>query len=228
MVGTSSTVRFPMLNSTSIPSLGQQHVHNAYSSSSNDFPSKQQMQTRHHYKVTQDFVERKLWTEDADVQSFYETYYDTASDFRLMNDRSFFYDRRDQSNPQNREWKFKTKCQITEDGVSFLPIDETKESLERKLAAPLVPFLSLSVDRYFLKETKGWFDVVSVVGKSKYYVVRTTETPDTGIPAPSKILAFTSSDERFSSIIPVEEKQRAEGVELFVTELTEQEKDIYL
>ena len=166
---------------------------------------------------------------DADVQSFYETYYDTSSDFRLMKDRSFFSDFRDQSNPQiNREWKFKTKCQITEDGVRFLPVNETKESLERKLGAFLVPFLSLWVDRYCLKGTKGWFDVVSIVGGGHYYAVRTTETPDVGIPAPSKILAFTSSDERFSSIIPVEEKQRAKQVEFFVTELTEKEKNIYL
>ena len=33
------------------------HVHHAHSSSSNDFPPQQQMQTRHHYNVTQDFVE---------------------------------------------------------------------------------------------------------------------------------------------------------------------------
>jgi hypothetical protein len=187
------------------------------------------MQTRYHYNVTQDFVETKLWTENANVQSFYETYYDTSSDFRLMREQSFLYELCDQSNPQTtREWKFKTKCQITKVNERFLPVDETKDSLEQKLGVPLVPFLTLSIDRYWLEETRGWFDVVSLIRGSAYYAVKTTETPDIGITAASILLAFISRDERFSSIIPVEEKQRAKEVQFFVTKLTEVEKDIYL
>jgi len=216
-----------MFNSSSSPS------HNARShhceSLFKNIHVHDKMQTRYHYHTSQDFVETKLWTDDADVQSFYEIYYDTM-DYDLMKEGSFLYEGRKTNDPKNeREWMYKTNCSLKDkNAIHFIPINETKQSLEKRLGKQIHPFLSLDVDRYYLPGTDGWFDIVSVIGEKRYYSLHTTRMPNSlHTPSASKILAFTFDDHRFLNIWGSEEMMLAKKAKFYITEPSELERDLY-